>query len=56
MMMSDTLKRHCGSKHKFLYMNLTIKVEAKSKIGDSSFTDNNLELEILVKEATSSQS
>ena len=46
-MRSNNLKRHWRTKHKMFDMGLTVTVEAKSKVGESSSTGNNLESEIL---------
>ena len=43
----DNLKRHWRTKHKMFDMGFTVTVEAKSKVGESSSTGNNLELDIL---------
>jgi len=37
-MRSDNLERHWRTKHKMFDMGLTVMVEAKSKVGESSST------------------
>ena len=52
-MRGNNLKRYYKTKHKIFDIGLTVEVEAKSRVGESSSTDNNLKLG---KEISSSSS